>query len=340
MVILGLSLEALAAETSDPLFAAHEVLSITLTGPIRGISRDKAELPEYQPGTLTFAQDGEPRTVDVGIRPRGKSRRDRTVCTFPPLRLDLPKKSVADTVFAKQDKLKLVTHCFSGNKGHQYLMREYLAYRILNLLTPNSFNVRLLSIEYVDQDRGGKAMTHPGFFIEHKSRMAKRRGAKLAEFDRLRPQQLDPAGTSLAEVYQYLISNTDFSFIAGPVNDLCCHNAVLLTADGGNVLPVPYDFDAAGLIDPPYAMPQTALGQRSVKDRVFRGFCRPDPYLADAVAKAQALRAEVFALIDNLAGLDDRNRQRVVRFVERFYKTLDDDKQFQKEIAGACRQLG
>ena len=109
-LVCGVSLQAVAADGTDPLFASAETLSITLAGPIRSISRDKAEMPEYRPGTLTFIDGGEQRVVDVGIRPRGKSRRDRTVCTFPPLRLDLPKKAVADTVFAKQDKLKLVTH--------------------------------------------------------------------------------------------------------------------------------------------------------------------------------------------------------------------------------------
>ena len=220
------------------------------------------------------------------------------------------------------------------------MFREYLAYQVLNLVTDASFNVRLLEIEYVDQDRGGKAMTHPGFFIEHKSRLAKRLEAELVEHDRLRPEQLEPVAASLAELYQFFISNTDFSFIAGPVNDLCCHNAVLLAGQDGQVIPVPYDFDAAGLIDAPYAIPQTALGQRNVRDRVFRGFCRPEPYLSDAVSKFQSVRGDVFALIDDLAGLDDRTRQRVVRFVEDFYAILDDEKKFAAEIGGACRRLG
>ena len=338
LMLLAVSLDAFSAVEADPLFASNEPLAITVTGPIRSISRDNTEFPEYQPGTLGFSQEGEPRTVDIRIRPRGKSRRE--LCAFPPLRLNLPKKAVADTVFAEQDKLKLVTHCQSGTRGHQYLLREYLAYRILNLLTPNSFKVRLVNIEYVDNSRDGKSMTHPGFFIEHKSRLAKRRDAKLAEFDRLQPDQLDPAATSLAELFQYLISNTDFSFVAGPVNDLCCHNSVLLHAnEAGRVLPVPYDFDVSGVVDAPYAVPALD-SQRSVRDRVFRGFCRPDPYLADAVAKAQAVRKEVFSLIDVVPGLNDRNRQRVVAFVEDFYKTLDDERRFNKEIGGACRKLG
>ncbi len=114
---------------------------------------------------------------------------------------------------------------------------------------------------------------------------------------------------------------------------------MLLAAQDAQVIPVPYDFDAAGLIDAPYAMPQTALGQRNVRDRVFRGFCRSEPYLSDAVAKFQSVRGEVFALIDGLAGLDARTRQRVVRFVEGFYAILDDDKKFAEEISGACRGL-
>ena len=337
MLMSASAVAAAAAEETDPLFASHDVLAITLSGPIRSISRDKSTVPEYQPGTLTFAHEGEQRTVEIGIRPRGKSRRDRSLCSFPPLRLDLPKKAMAGTVFDNQNKLKLVTHCQSGKRGHPYVYREYLAYRMLNLLTPDSFKVRLLTIDYVDEDRGGKTMTQPGFLIEHKKRLAKRRGAELGNVERLNPAQLDPAGASLAELYQFLISNTDFSFIAGPEDDVCCHNAVLLLLPGGQYLPVPYDFDVAGLIDAPYAVPQTALGQDDVKDRVFRGFCRPQPYLADAVARMHTLRDEVYAVINGLQDFNERHRQQVVRFVENFYAILDDDQRFERKIGGACR---
>ena len=323
--------------SADPLFADEATLAVTLTAPFRSLARDKSEAPEERPGQLAFMVDGAPRSVAIELRPRGKSRRDRSVCTFPPIRLDLPKKQLDGTVFAKQDKLKLVTHCQAGRRGHPYLLREYLAYRILNLLTPNSFRVRMLDITYVDSERGDRPSQQPGFLIEHKDRLAKRLQRELVEVERVAPSQLEPAATTLGELYQFLISNTDFSFIRGPVDDDCCHNAVLFTGAAGTVLPVPYDFDASGIVDAPYAMAQTGLGQRTVRDRIFRGFCRPEPHLADAVARTQEQRAPIFELIDGMAGFDDRSRQRVRRFVEDFYAILDNPSRFEKSIGGACR---
>ena len=57
----------------------------------------------------------------------------------------------------------------------------------------------------------------------------------------------------------------------------CCHNVKLLEREGGVHLPVPYDFDMAGIVDARYADPPAALARehrlRSVRERLYRGFC-------------------------------------------------------------------
>lgn len=341
-LLLGLvpALAVAAPGKPDPLFASPEPIEITLTAPFRSIARDRDEDPEDRPGTLSYLADGEQHTLDIGIRPRGKSRRDRQVCTFPPLRLDLPKAELKQTLFKKQNKLKLVTHCKTNKSHEQVLLREYLAYRILNLLTEASFRVRLLNVTYIDDERPGRPVTRLGFLIEDKKRLARRLDTTLVDTLRVDRRKLAPAPTTIAELFQFLISNTDFSFTAGPVNDKCCHNAVPVAGVAGAVIPVPYDFDVSGLVDAPYALPPDGLKQRNVRDRLFRGFCRPPPYLDDAVASYQAARAAIYALVSELDGLDDKNRRQVTRFIDGFYAILDDPEQFQAQIAGACRGSG
>jgi hypothetical protein len=338
--LLALSLplpSAAAVGKPDRLFAVDDMLEITLSAPFRTISRDRDEEPADRPGTLSYEHEGESHSLAIGIRPRGKSRRDRDVCTFPPLRLDLPKGEAKGTLFAKQDKLKLVTHCKTSESHQQYLLREYLAYRILNVLTDTSFKVRLLKVNYVDEDRGGRVTTRLGFLIEHKDRLARRLDTELVETIRVDAKKLAPAAATLAELYQLLISNADFSFIRGPANDSCCHNAVLFAGQAGEVIPVPYDFDVSGIVDAPYAMPVEELKQRNVSDRIFRGFCRPAPHLDNAVQAMQVNRDAIYGLITGLDGLNENNRRRVTRFVDGFYKILDDPRLFEREIAGACR---
>ena len=207
---------------------------------------------------------------------------------------------------------------------------------MLNVLTETSFNVRLLTVNYVDEDRKGKVTTRLGFFIEHKDRLARRLNAELIDTPSIDRTTLEPAFATLAELYQYLLSNTDYSFIRGPANDKCCHNAVPMAVLSGEVIPIPYDFDVTGFVDAPYAMPVESL-QRDVTDRVYRGFCRPAPHQENAYALMQAKRETLYAVINDLEGLNDKNLRQATKFVDRFYKTLDDPKAYQRKIVGACR---
>lgn len=346
LVVLGLAAASSWASQAtngpaapDPLFTSHELLEVTLSGPFQSIARDKDEKQEERPGTLTFTDVTGEHTVPVQLRARGKSRRARDVCTFPPIRLNLAKTDVKGTIFKKQDKLKLVAYCKTSSSYEQLVLKEYLAYRILNLLTDNSFRVRLLRVNYVDTDRNDKVTTKPGFVIEHKDRLARRLGLELMSVAKVAPSAHDPASAALAELYQYLISNTDFSFLAGPAGDDCCHNAVLFSNAAGKVVPIPYDFDVSGLVDAPYALPPDGLGQRRVTDRKYRGLCRATEYLDAAVDNMQSNRKAIYALVDELEGLSDRTRREVVRFIDEFFADLDSPKSFEKNVSGACRKF-
>ncbi len=323
----------------DPLFASNDLLEITLSGPFQSIARDNDDKQQQRPGTLTFSDATGEHTVPVRLRARGKSRRVRDVCSFPPIRLNLAKKDVKDTLFEKQDKLKLVAYCKTSASYEQLVLKEYLAYRILNLLTDTSFRVRLMRVNYVDTDRKDKVTTKPSFVIEHEDRVARRLGLEPLSVAKVAPSAHEPAAAALAELYQYLISNTDFSFLAGPVGEACCHNSVLFSNAAGEVIPIPYDFDVSGLVDAPYAVPPDGLGQRNVRDRKYRGFCRGTEYLDAAVETIQSKRQAIYALVDEVEGFSDRTRRDLSRFIDEFYGDLDDSESFEENIAVACRSL-
>jgi len=335
--LFGIPLAA-AQSTPDPLFADTATLAVTLTAPLRQMSRDRSDEPEYLPGTFSYVDSaGAERSFDIRVRPRGKSRREREVCRFPPLRLNFEKKQVRDTLFDHQNVLKLVTHCRSSKSFQDFVLREYLAYRMLNLLTDVSFKVRLLKVTYLDSQRNSKPYERYGFFIEHKKRLADRLGLAVAEPVSISTDQLAPEQASIAELFQFLISNTDFSFIAAPPGEICCHNAILLRDDTppampgddfaatvtGAFLPVPYDFDRSGMVDPPNALPDENLGQKSVRDRLYRGFCRGGQYQAQAIEKTVTMRSEFEALINDQVDLGNGDRKEMLRFLEAYYRILE-----------------
>ncbi|MDH3409035.1 MAG: hypothetical protein OEN51_06700, partial [Gammaproteobacteria bacterium] len=131
----------------DPLFDHDDTLNVELEGPFGWLTRERPDEEEV-PGKFRFnADDGSTVELDVVIRTRGKNRRDKETCRFPPLRLNFKRSQTDDTLFDKQDKLKLVTHCRSNSERYdQAVVSEYLAYRILNTLTDRSFRARLLRI--------------------------------------------------------------------------------------------------------------------------------------------------------------------------------------------------
>ena len=93
--------------------------------------------------------------------------------------------------------------------------------------------------------------------------------------------QYEPEALALLDVFQYLIGNTDWSAFAGPRGEDCCHNVVPYVRADGTFVPVAYDFDASGIVNPPHAAPDQRLPIRNVRQRLYRGRCRaPPPALA------------------------------------------------------------
>lgn len=337
--VLAITPEGAEAE-GDPLFQNNSLLKISIEGPLRALSRDRAEEGERLPGSLTYLDaQGARATLDVDLQPRGQSRRDREVCTFPPLWVHFEKKSVKETVFAKQNKVKMVTYCRSPKSFQDYIVKEYLVYRIFNRLSDSSFRVRLLEVTFKEEGSDKKSLVRYGFFIEHKKRLAKRLDLKVQEpAGRISHTALESGQAAIAELFQYMVSNTDFSFIAPPENDTCCHNAVLFAEEDAQTpvyVPIPYDFDRTGLVNPPNGQPAIELGQRSFRQRVYRGFCRSPEILDQALEKTLEARSEIESLIRDEAALGKRAKDVALKYVASYYDVVSDPRRLDRELK--CR---
>jgi hypothetical protein len=200
------------------------------------------------------------------------------------------------------------------------VLLEYSAYRLYNLMTPVSFRARLTNINYVDAD-GKPYISRLGFFLEDVDDVARRNGMTSAHMGALVPlQQIDPVSGARLAVFEYMISNYDWSMRAGPKGEECCHNSRLLAGGAGGLLTtVPYDFDFSGLVDAPYAGPPEAIPVSNVRQRNYRGYCA---HIAQARAIAAQLaprRGEFTGLFATIPGLDVRNQARAAGFINGFF---------------------
>ena len=338
LLALAAGAAAQADQQPDPLFLSDTTLRVRLVSELDTIVSERPN-EEYLPGKLSYvAEDGNTVELDVGIRTRGNFRRREDVCPFPPLRLNFKKKQVKGTVFDGQDKIKLVTHCNPSSYIYeQAVVAEYLAYRVLNLLTDFSFRVRLIRVEYAhaDDDKGFETFA---FMIEHARRLAKRTGIPELEVDKTDFSNLDWQHQNLMSVYQFFLGNTDFSPVRVSGNNDCCHNYALFgNPDELPYFAVPYDFDMSGFVNPPHAAPNPALKIDSVRDRLYRGRCSTNDFLPGSFETFMERRQEITDLVNGQEELGARTRRDLMKFIDGFYRTISSERRTSREIIRRCR---
>ena len=302
------------------IFTDQRLREARVEAPWRNIQRRKLSDDRWQ-GLFRYEDEqGQEVSIPVEISTRGVTR--KRVCDFPPLRLKFDKQAAKGTAFRGAGRLKLVTHCLDNRKYEQYPIKEYLAYRIYNQLTDMSFRVQPLQLSYA-QDSESKALVRFAFLIEDIDDVADRNGLAKLGLKEITPARLEPLPASRFMLFQYLISNLDWSVLSSPEGN-CCHNARLIGASdtAAFVVPVPYDFDSSGLVNAKYAAPPGGLKVRNVRQRLYRGFCQHAGGLQQAMAEFKAQQEAINGLIEEEPLLDESQRRYTQRLMDDFYEEL------------------
>ena len=332
------------AAAESRLFSDDAPLRMVITAPFKDLVRTaKTKLDPY-PATLAVTDAGGPtQTLAIQIRARGLTRRTGGYCDFPPIQLAFgDKASVHDTVFKSQHKLKLVTYCRDFPEFEQRIMLEYLAYRLYNVITPFSYRVRAAEVTY-RKDAADAGVTRFGFLIEDLDDLAARNHAKRLTLtsNQLSAEQFDEHAAARSGLFEYMIGNLDWDFLAGPKGADCCHNSRFVAQQDkpplSGVVPIAYDFDYSGFVDSPYAGVPEGLPIERVTQRLYRGYCASNGEMASVVEEYRAHRAAMMAVIDNDPRLNAKFRAKTDRFMDDFFATLDDPGKVQSQIIKPCR---
>ncbi|MEM6536851.1 MAG: hypothetical protein AAF668_03880 [Pseudomonadota bacterium] len=322
-----------------PLFAETDLIEIRIEAPMSDIIGKRKRDPQPYDAKLVVGVDGA-EDHPMMLSARGNFRRTSNACRFPPLRIELTEKPEKSDLFHRQKRLKLVTHCKNNSSYEQLVAREYIAYRLFNVMTDYSFRVRPAQITYVDTKKGEEMDKRFGFFIEDVDDVAERNGLEEFEAPSISIKQLSGTHTAEAALFQYLIGNLDFSFYKGSEGDDCCHNAKLIAASASStedIIPLPYDFDHAGLVDAPYAQPPEGIPVKTVKQRRYRGYCLHNDDLANVVQEVQADRDAFLAVLDEASFLEDRSRRTITSYLDGFFRSIKDDKAVERVLKSRCR---
>ena len=304
----------------------------------RELLRQKKEKATV-PGVLRYMDiDGNNIALDVGVSTRGNSRLEQ--CRYPPLSINLKKKQVASTVFAGQDELKLVTLCRDTATYRRYLSQEYTIYKVYNLLSEYSFRARMLKVTYREPSGRQPKEALPAFLIESDKEVAKRLEMTRIKADIVKHSQLDIGQLSILTLFQFMIGNTDWSVLNGPSGEQCCHNGKVVgppdSRDAWVVLP--YDFDQSGIISTSYAIPSELLPIKSVRQRLYRGFCNGNAQLESTIASFNGKRSVIEELFASVPDGSSANKA-ALKYLRSFFEIVNDPKEKQKQLIDRCRGM-
>lgn len=318
-------------EVYEDMFGIDEPLNLSLKFDIRNFRRTRSE-EKYHPAEMTCVLNDSFRVSNpVRVKARGIYRRDH--CSMPPFWLNIRYSGLENEELEGIRRMKMVTRCRDSKQCSDYVLREYLVYKIYNLVTPYSFRVRLVNMKFIDTGRENKESQCWTFLIEPDDMMAARLRGRVVKSDVLSMRTVNQEVMDRLAMFQYMIGNGDYS-VTGR------HNLKIMALEAPGprgFVPVPYDFDYTGFVNANYAIPGEALGIKSVKERYYLGPCRTEDLYLDAIQDLESVRDEIEALIWSFDYLEEEEKFDLIGYVESFFNTASSERFIERNIKSTCR---
>ena len=302
--------------TDFGLFTRDDIFEISLHFDITHYKKKKPK-DEYLDAILTY-HISKTDSVNKKIRIKSRGEFRNGYCDFPPIYLNFKKTDFQKADLSKIEKMKLVTHCQTGNED--FLFKEYLIYKLYNVLTDTSFRVRLVKISYINTYKKSKPIRSYAFFIEPLDFLAKRINSVPVEVLTLNQKNIIPVMMDRVAIFNYMIGNTDWSV----PNQHNCKVLVEINTDTPELgVIVPYDFDYSGLVNASYAIPAEGLGIESVRQRIYTGICRSEGVFLNALREFAGKKESFYSVITEFPYLDERSKKDMTRYMDEFYSLFD-----------------
>ncbi len=314
------------------LFKKTEPLEITISTNLAKLIKDRDSTDRVtHPAELAYKDSaGAIVKVATTLRTRGHFRRQVRNCDFPPLKVEIAKPAAKNTLFEGNRTLKLASTCRPSNSEYeQYILQEAAVYRMYQAITPWSYRVRLAHVTYQDSTGKAKPVQSWAFFVEDDGDLAQRRKAKKFETKGAYFEDLEPEQWGNVQLFEYMIGNTDWS-VSG------LHNITLLKDTTGIVHPVPFDFDWSGAVDTRYAVPNSGLPIKNVRERLWRGDCRTAEQLTPAIEHFKARREATDSAYMTLAALSPAMKERMHKYLAEFWSLVENPKKAAIEFKRSC----
>ena len=187
--------------TISNFFADTGIVQTTIITDIKKL-RSTRNKPVWIPaGIILKENDTSAISENISLRMRGHMR--RSICDNATLELNF--KTQLSPRLSGLKKMKLVGGCRSNIFDEELLVKEYLVYKMYNVLTPLSFKARLLRITYKDSKKKIGTYTQYAFLVEDISDVAKRNGYIPKKAGVFRTEQTDRLHITFVCIFEYEI---------------------------------------------------------------------------------------------------------------------------------------
>ena len=329
--ILFLASKGFAQESFD-LFADQEPVEIRMKFSVKDIKKDSND-STYVESFLQYKNEktGEWDSLDIDLRVRGNFRLSN--CYYPPLRVKIKKKQAKETIFDGNRNLKLVIPCNRQNGADDDIIKEYVCYKLAEPVTEYSFQTRLVKVYLENEDdKKGETTELMGFFIEDDDEVADRFEGEILDGKKILGTLLEDSAAVRHDFFQLMIGNTDWS-------TMFQHNMKILKLDSKTVVPLAYDFDMTGLVNPPYSQVSNLVDIEHVTERLYRGYCREESLMQAIRQEFLEMKPELWELVGSYESMISKGDFKVfTSYLEEFFMILENDRIFENQILMACRK--
>jgi hypothetical protein len=305
------------SKVSFRLFEGDSPLEISLRLDLSTYFKTKPQ-EEYLKVNMTIhLSNTDSISRDIRLRTRGAFRNQ--YCRFAPIELNFKKTDFGYSDLNSISKLKLAPQCGTGKQNEDYLLREYLTYKLFNVLTDTSFRVRLLTVNYIDTEKKRKPIRQYAFFIEPVEMITARTNTVQIKAHTLTQRNIIPKIMDRFALFNYMIGNYDW---AVPNQ----HNVLVLKPLAydtlGMAIAVPHDFDWTGLVNATYAIPAEIVGTETVRERLFQGICRSKAVYQKDLEMLLNKKEEFYRVINEFPYLNTNAKKDMTGYLDGFFNQI------------------
>jgi hypothetical protein len=307
------------------IFDIESSVKISITSDIDHIIHNR-EI-EKIPAIIQVSSDELSLEIECSIEARGNFRRKKESCDFPPIRIRIKKGEVEKTIFRRNTNIKIVTHCREkSNQFLQYMAREYTTYKIHNLISPYSFQVKMVEITYIDKNDKLKPITSQAFLIEDIDNLAKKYDMK--EFEgKLTADSIDHDNLLTTSVFQFMIGNSDWVI---PFS-----KNLKFIRDKTRTILVPYDFDYTALVGTDYT-PKGGQMVLMTPQRAFKGPCYRMDELEAEFKRFTDKKEEILEVIKTSPYLKSKSKSEMRNYLNEFYSIIKSKEKVKEHFLSKC----